>query len=183
MALGIGYDLIFSLQGLLQGSAITALPVFILAIIGAALRRKLAGRFRLSWLNSAFLATYILVLIIAFALYFTPLVASLGQGYEVPLPFQEPLGFQALVLLAVPLRLALVCIALALLLMPLELIGSLVSDSLNQRFPKINYYLNSLASVFVAVFIAALLALWLLPEVFGIDAITGVLYLLFYGTG
>lgn len=176
-------DVLLSLLGLLQGSVLTTAPVFAVTLAAAALRKKLAARFGLSWIKSSFIVTYLTVLVISALLYFSPLVASLGEGIYVPAPFQNELWVSALSALAVPLRLVLVCLAFAVLLLPLELIGSLVFDASKQRWPKINYYLNVLISVFVTVVIAALLAIWLLPAVFGIDVITGVLYMLFYGTG
>jgi hypothetical protein len=140
-------------------------------------------KYKFSWLSAAALTSYVFTAIIVFAIYFTPVLQSLGQSTmgEVPEMFQPSAQEIAGQILGVPARLLIVSLFVALLLMPLEFVGSFIYDSLGKKYPKLNHYIRAFAAVFCATLFAWFLILFVFQMILGIDLITGLLYLIFYG--
>lgn len=184
MAMDIVSDILLSLFGLLQGSLVTSVPVFVLVLLGSLLKEKIQKKYpSLKWLQASAVSTFILLFVLIFIMYYSPVVSSIGQETIGTIPPQLSPDLTTFILtnLFVFLRLVFVVAVLTLIILPLELIGSFIHDSLKGRFPELNRLIIIYASVFASTVIAALLAIWLLPLVLGIDVITGVLFFIYFG--
>ena len=175
--------LLFSAIDLLKGSLVFSLPVFVVVLIAVFFGKFLMKKYKFNWLSAAGLTTYVFTAIILFIIYFTPILQSLGQTTigTVPDMFQPTPQEIVGQILGVPARLLIVSLFVALLLLPLEFVGSYVYDFLSKKYSKLNHYVRAFAAVFAATLFAWFLILFIFQLVFGIDLITGLLYLIFYG--
>ncbi len=185
MPLGLLSDIAFSALGLLQGTLLTSMPVFVAVALLALVRSKIAARYSLSWIKSTALVTFVAIAVLVFLANYVPMLASLGEQSLGAVPAQLADNQESALLRAVmqPLRMIFVALALTLLLLPLGLIGDFIYAALNERWKGMNRYVWMFASVFLTVLVAMLFALIILPRAFGIDVITGVIYFVFVGTG
>ncbi|MBU0662602.1 MAG: hypothetical protein ABH854_04125 [Candidatus Diapherotrites archaeon] len=178
MPLNFLMDILLSVISLLWGSILVSIPAFILVAIASFARRKIATRYKLGWLKSGAIASYILVLLLIFVLYYSPLLLSLGQETAYAYPAElAPSAAESLSALALGvLRLFFIAVVLTTIIIPLEILGAIIFDALAARFPKLNHWALTYAATLAVTFIAAVLLIFIVPWAFA-----GILYFIFYG--
>ncbi|MAG17939.1 MAG: hypothetical protein CL944_00525 [Candidatus Diapherotrites archaeon] len=171
-------NLLFSVIGLLQGSIIIAVPVFILVLFGQELREKIEEETKKSWVTTTFITTIIMVYILLLITYFFPFIIAsqeIGLG-EVPSIFAPDPVTLLISFIAGVLWVGVVTIVVSLLLMPFEFVGAYVHEVVSKKLGKKPEWLKlAITSYLTSVFASAII-LFLVPE-----AITGVFYFLYYG--
>lgn len=183
MPLNFLLKLVFSIIDLLKGSIIFSIPAFVFTVAGVFIGKELMNRYKLSWLLAALLSTFAITAVLVFIIYFTPVLSALGQDTigEIPAGLAPTVNETVASAILIPLRLLFVSFLIALLFLPLEIIGSFIFEWLSSRYKKMNFYVRLYASVLSTVFISIAIILFALYGVLGINIIAGVLYLIFYG--
>ncbi|MFH1390934.1 MAG: hypothetical protein ABIH20_01340 [Candidatus Diapherotrites archaeon] len=171
-------NLLFSIIGLLQGSIIVCVPVFILVLFGQELREKIEEETKKTWMTTAFIATIIMVYILLLIAYFLPFITAsqeIGLG-EVPSIFApDPLTL-LISFIAGVLWVGVVTIVVSLLLMPFEFVGAYIHEVVSKKLGKKPEWLKLLITSYLISVFASAIILFLVPEV-----ITGIFYFLYYG--
>lgn len=178
MPASVPENLLFSLLGLLKGSLVVFIPVFILVLTGKALRKKIQSKTKWKWFPSALASTFILVWMLILIAYFVPFLEGLSEQSlgEIPASFAPP---PAAILYSYVYGLARVTISAAvvcLILMPLEFAGLFVFESLSKRFPKSPEWIRLLATSYIAALFSSAVFLFIIPE-----AVTGLLFFIYFG--
>ncbi|MCR4335358.1 MAG: hypothetical protein NUV57_02365 [archaeon] len=171
-------NLLFSIIGLLKGSIIICIPVFILVLFGQELREKIEAETKKSWLITAFISTAIIIYILLLIAYFFPFIIAsqeLGLG-EIPSIFAPDPVTLLISFIAGVLWVGVVTIVVSLLLMPFEFVGSYIHDVVSKKLGKKPQWLKLLISCYITSVFASAIILFLVPE-----SITGLFYLLYYG--
>ena len=156
-AFAYALGLVSSFFGLLWMALLVAVPVFLVSFPAQRLHSLIGKRFNLSWIVSAFLSCFLVLLPIVFVLYIVPF--SLGyfesplSGLVVPEGLQLTLLDYAMAFVATVFKNLLSALLFAVLLMPLLFFASFVGEWLEKRFK-----VHSLANRFIAVFLTSLLA-------------------------
>lgn len=169
--------LLFSLIDLLRGTLLLSVPVFIIVAPACFLRKRLARKYRLDWLKSTFATSYLLVLLLIFVLYFSPIAGSWGhETMGIYPPAFAPAAWEGLAAAALLfLRLVFVALVFEIMLLPMEFFGALLFDWLGKRYAKLNYYIRLYAVVFAGTLISAFLVLFAMKWL-----PAAVLYMVFY---
>ncbi len=179
MVLDLLSNIAFSVAGFLWLGFVASLPVFALVLAAWLLHKLTSGpKKKYSWLARCFVLSYVIILcIVAFA-YFAPLISAGSQAASAI--GSEPsdvadnfltetlpeLGFYVLRALAI-------AFALALLIMPLALLGEFANESIAKKF-KIHGALGAYIATLIAT-LAATAVIMLFP---GIPA--GIIYLVYF---
>ena len=170
-----GIDIAFTAFDILKGSIALSIPLFAIAFLGSLLHKRIAKRFKFSWIASAFLTALAFSLAFAAIAYALPVYLGFqaeGVGVRPPELQLEAADWLFFALGGI-FKIAVVGIISALIAMPFILVGGLVKDWLAER--KWNQYLCLFASVFVCVLIASALLLFFFGWVF-----QGMIYLLYF---
>ncbi|MBU0635628.1 hypothetical protein KKE06_01230 [Candidatus Micrarchaeota archaeon] len=176
MVLDILGNFLFSLASLVWTSFWYCIPIFLIVfLVGRRLHgfwREKAGR---SWLQSAFLSSYLIVFVLLIIAFFFP-VWQAFQDSSIGVPPPElrvtPVEMGAQFVLGL-FRMAVVGILFAVLLLPLILLGEFVKDWLKTRIP--NIWPRFFIAVWVVTFILVYLLLFWLSWV-----IPGLIYLIYW---
>jgi len=184
MALDTLAMLILSIVDLIVLSGKVFVPVYIV-VASAYYSRKYLAKYNLSWIKSTALLTYASLFIIVAALNILPMVVFSGDATmgTYPAGFGPDSAELLVHYLLLTLRLAAIPVFLALLLLPLQVIGAIFFDWFAARFGIKNNYINLAAAVFVAVFLAWLAELFIAPFLIGGSLLTGIIFLIFFGLG
>ncbi|MFH0714824.1 MAG: hypothetical protein V1847_03165 [Candidatus Diapherotrites archaeon] len=182
---------VLQILSVLLYSLLLAVPVCAIAWIGSLLRKRISKKWKISWIFSTAISTYVLVLIGVVALFAFPalsvgsvqdtlpadvneqIIFEGGQAVDAPLSPEASVGNSFVSFLYNALRLLVVALVLTLLLLPLEVLASFASDALEKR--KAPFLLQVYVASFVGVLIAFLVLIvfpWLQ---------TGLLYYIFFG--
>ena len=153
-------DIALALVDLVRMSLIAAIPAFLLVLLGQRLNQYIKDKYKLTWIVSAFAATFVVLIPIVFIAYLVPLsLGFLGSQllWEAAPEFMQPtLLDHAMAIVATVLKNLLSALLFAILLMPLLFFGSFADETLQKRFK-----LPKLANLFVSVFLTAALA-WII---------------------
>ena len=177
--------LLSSLFDLLKGGFLLSLPVFVLVLIGQRLKREIDRRWKLSWVQSTLLTTYIIATLLILVLYFGVYAYSL-QFYsstnppEAIQPVPEFVLMESLLFVGFGLAKKLVAgLAVSLMILPLAVIGSVVLERLEARDKgrRKKERSSPWLKLFGAVFVATLLA-YIVVLIFDFIPV-GVVYLVF----
>lgn len=169
-------DVVFSLVDLIKGSFLLSIIVFALVLIGIFIQRKLIKRFKLSWIKSSLISTFIIVLIFVFAMYVFPLAVGFSQHDPGILPegFEMTAGEYLFLIGTALFKILSLSFILTVFLLPLQFVGLFAMDFLKKK-----YSLPFLANVFFAVFcstlVGAFIVIYLFPWI-----PTGIVYLLYF---
>ena len=182
MALDLLSNVVFSVVDFLKLAIMLAVPTYVFTAIGAWLKGKLCEKFKLSWLKGAAASTFAVFFVLLTALYLFPYVSAFGTETigAVPEFAQATLDVVLLQGVLLVVRLLLIAALLALLVLPLELAGSYALEALRAKYPALNYYAALLVSVFAVSLLAVFLLLFVIPPIIGGDAVTGLVYLVFF---
>ncbi|MBU1120465.1 hypothetical protein KJ660_01160 [Candidatus Micrarchaeota archaeon] len=176
MVLNLLVDIVFSLLDLIKGSFLLSIIVFALVLIGIFIQRKLIKKFKLSWIKSSLISTFIIVFIFVFAMYVFPL----ALGFSGTDPGILPQGFEMtateyLFLIGMALfKVILLSFILTVFLLPLQFVGLFAMDFLKKK-----YSLPFIANVFFAVFCSTLVGSFIVIYLFPWIP-TGIVYLLYF---
>ncbi len=164
---------------LLKVSALTVLPVFVLALLTNAVRKRLAAAKGWSWIKSAFVATFLILAILINLIYWPDWLSTLGTaGYgEIPPEFRYTLPETVFGYAMNLARLLFVALLLTLLALPVEMTALYWKEHCQKAYG-LKGWLSTLAGLFCTLFLAWGVVLLLFPW-----SITGVLYLIFFGFG
>ena len=178
MALDLLSNIAFSVASFLWLGFISSIPVFALVLIAWLANKIIAKpRKKYSWLARCFALSYIIILcIVAFA-YFAPLISAGSQaaaigsepGDVAPNFLSETLPEWAFYII----RAFVIAFALALLIMPLALIGEFANEAIEKKF-RLHKALCAYAATLLATFVAVAVIM-LFP---GIPA--GIIYLVYF---
>lgn len=169
----------FSVLDLLRASAFSLLPALVLALVVRALRRWLAETKGWSWLKSAFVATFIVLALLVNLVYWPDWISTLGKATygEVPPQFQYTLPENLFGYAVNLVRLLFVSLLLALLALPIELVALALKEHAERRHG-LHGLLALALGLYGALFLTWAAVLFLFPW-----AISGLLYLVFFGFG
>ncbi len=170
--------LFFSALALLKGAAIPAVPVYVLALLGLRARDTIGREMKWKWTASTLAVTFMLCWGAALLAYFYPLVLAAqeqGLGLLPPgiAPSQETLAASFIYGI---FKVTLVAALAALLLLPLEFIGSYIHSVVREKLPKIPGSAQLLVSAYLTTLAGSFIVLFIVPQ-----SVTGILYLLYYG--
>ena len=176
MVLEILSNIFNTLLTFFLSALILSIPGIILAFFGKIIYSKISEKFSLSWLKGVVATTFILVIFFVFLIYFLPIADAFLKVNEgiAPLVFQEEPLELLLFYIYTLMRLLFAALIITLLLIPLQIIGSLVHDwALNKR--KLPILVSLYLTVFSACFIGFVIFITLLQWVF-----LGLLYLIYF---
>ncbi len=168
-----------SVLDLLRAAALTTLPAFVLALAINALRKALVHRYQWTWMKSAFVATFLVFAVLVNLVYWPDWLSTVGQAAygQLPPEIQPTAASNALGYAFNEARLLFVALLLTLLAFPVELVTLYFKEHAERRHG-VKGLLAALAGVFMASFLAWAAILFLFPW-----AVSGVLYLIFFGFG
>ena len=178
MAISPIENLVFSLIDLLKGSIVVAVPLIIFLLIGKWLGKKVAAKTKRSWTVNAMITTFIISWSVVLLMYFAPYIFALQELSigEVPSFFSPAPASLLLSFVYGLVKVSLVSALLSILLLPLELIGLFVFESISKRFPKYSETARLAATAYVMAVFSSLVIIFIVPE-----AIAGFFYLLYFG--
>ncbi len=185
MALDLILNLVNSIIRLLLLSLLLFVPVTVFALIVSFLKKKLQEKYSFSWMYATSISTLILMIVFTVTFYFGfyfSIVSEVNLGQIRPeLASQEyPLLPQFLFTAESPvisflffylllfLKRIIVALVLTGLILPLQFIGSLVLNYLNQRFEKTNFLIKFGLTCFAVSFLTVLILLlfdWILAGI------------------
>lgn len=127
--------LLLSLPPLLTGAFSYAIIAAVFVIIGYAVFKLIEKRYKASWIIKAFAVTCIISIAVILFLYYYPSVIASSQYSLGAIPEEVAPTFaeEATEAILIFLRNILIALALAVILMPLELIGLAINDSILGR--------------------------------------------------
>jgi len=175
MVLELVTELALSVVDLARMSLIVAVPAFLLVVLGQFLHKKLSEKFELSWILSAFIATFAIMVPIVFALYLIPYSAGLAGASAQKLPeFMQVTAIDtAMAVVSTVVKNLLSAFLFSILLMPLLFFASFADEKLKERF-KMPKPANTFAVVFITALVSWLVILLVFPWV--VSAIIWKLY-------
>ncbi len=176
MVLEILSNIFNTLLTFFLAALILSIPGLILAFFGKIIYSKISEKFSLSWLKAVFATTFVLAVFFVFLAYLFPLAdaaLNVNDGIK-PLVFQEASLDVLLFYIYTIMKLIFAALIITLLLIPLQIMGSLVYDwALNKR--KLPILVSLYLTVFSACFIGFVLFITLFQWAF-----LGLLYLIYF---
>ncbi len=170
--------LIFSILDLLKGAIPAAIVVFIGALIGRELRKKIGKATKWNWLASALATTFIILWLLVLALYFYPLLTALQESNvgEVPSIFAPSPSSLLVSYLYGLFKVTLSAAVISLLLLPLELAGLYIFESVSKKLPKMPGWANLAIACYLTSAVSSAIIIFLVPE-----SISGIFFFIFHG--
>lgn len=176
MVLEILSNIFNTLLTFFLAALILSIPGIILAFFGKIIYSKISEKFDLSWLKGVFATTFILTVVFVFLAYFLPIADAffkVNTGITPSIFQEEPLELLLFYIYTI-MRLLFAALIITLLLIPLQIIGSLVYDwALNKR--KLPILVSLYLTVFSVCFIGFVIFLTMFQWVF-----LGLLYLIYF---
>lgn len=178
---------VIEIVNFLIGTALLALPVAVIVFLANVLRKKLAQKFKLSWIKSVFLSSFIAMLVLTTIIYSFPaltvsvspytdnlpptitteLVEQNGDLVEIPATMDESVFDYIAFYSVTAIRLIIVAFVLTALLLPLQIIGSFVFERIQKKNK--NYWIAFYIACFSGTLVFAIVMLffpWLLSSLF-----------------
>lgn len=161
----MAFDIIILLNSaidLIKGSLILSIPIFVVLYILNYIRKKIAGRFSLSWIISCLIISFLSFFIFLLLIYFLPTLQSMAEHelgiipkYLMP-PVEDWAGFYFTKIM----KLLFVAAIFTLLSLPFVLLGSLVENIILSRFKKLHKAIAFFLAVFAITLILSALILY-----------------------
>ena len=150
--------------GLLFGSFIVTIPLFLIAFAAGVLREKLAKKYSFNWLLSASIVTYVLTLIVIKLLYFFPMLFSISEQTigKIPSVLQPTTEEWFMYWFSVAVKLLSISLVISIIFIPFILLGSLLLQALNSYEKSKNFpmLVKLFIATYVTVFVFAALFLY-----------------------
>lgn len=171
-------NLLFSAVDLLRGSLYIVPPLFVLVAAGRWLNSKIRASTKWSWVSTAFLSTFTVMLLAVLFAYFLPILDALQTQSigEVPEPFAPSLGTMLASFAFGLVKAVAAALVISVLLMPLEFVGLSIFEAISRRLPKMHPLVSLALTCYIAAIVSAAVILFIVPE-----AITGMLYFIYFG--
>ncbi len=178
MPLSFFFNLVFSLFTLIKGSFFVSVPLFFIIFVLTFVHSFFVKKFKLSWLKSTFLLSYVVFFILLILFYFGPFQSALGETTFTVFPeelkpqFQNILGFYVFTVF----RLLLIALALTIMAIPFALFGSLILSFLKKRYSSQPFSAQLFVTVFLTSIVLSFFLLFLAPWIN-----LGIFYLVYFG--
>ncbi|MFH1234674.1 MAG: hypothetical protein V1493_03615 [Candidatus Diapherotrites archaeon] len=172
--LASGIDVAFSVIDILRGAFVLSIPLFIAALLGSFLHKKISKKFKRSWFASAVIVCLVFSLAAVSLWYFSPLAYGFGAenlGVKPEELQPDASDWTALAFTSV-FRVFTASIFLAAVSLFFVMLGSFPKEWLEKK--KFNKYICLYASVYACTLVASALFLF----VFG-NILQGMLYFLY----
>jgi predicted PurR-regulated permease PerM len=172
--LASGIDIAFSVIDLLRGAFMLSIPLFVAALLGSLLHKKISKKFKRSWFASAVIVCLVFSLAAVSLAYFYPLAYGFGAESlgEKPQELQPDASDWAALAVTSIFRVSTAGIFLAAVSLFFVMLGSFPKEWLEKK--KFNKYICLYASVYACTFFASFLFLF----AFG-NVLQGMLYFLY----
>jgi len=180
-------DLIAAIAGfalavldLLRLSIIAAIPAFLIVLAAQRLNALIKKHFRLSWIVTAFITTFIVLLPIVFIAYLAPYLAGYNSSPFVGMPTPDFLQLTAIdyamAVISTIAKNAITAFVFAVLLMPLLFLASYAEEKLREKL-KIPRLANTFLAILITAVISWIIMLFIFPWIY-----TGIFELLWWGS-
>lgn len=163
MVLDLVAVFLISVFDLLKTGLLLSIPVFVLALIAAAIQSKLSKKLDMNWVKTSFISTYVIVTLLIFFLYFFPLLSvPFDLKGTVPPEFLPSAQDVIFYNISTFVSLLLKSLVLTIIVIPFELIASLAFSFLDKKFAG-KTMLKVFASVYLTVLLVIALVLFIMP--------------------
>ncbi len=163
---------------LAKGSFLISVPVYLLAVAVAFVRKKIIESGIKNWLYSSFISTALILFVLFFIAYFYPALTAMQEQEIGKVPsIIAPSATETIAsILFGAWKVVATTLLVSAILMPFELIGSYIHSKVVEKFPKLNDYARLYLTCFACSIIGTIVILFIIPEL-----PTGVIYFLYFG--
>jgi hypothetical protein len=180
------FDLIAAIAGfflavidLLRLSLIVAIPAFLIVLAAQRLNAFIKKRLKLSWIATAFLATFAAMLPITFIAYLAPFLVGYSSSPFAGMPVPDFLQLTAIdytmAVISTIIKNIITAFVLSVLLLPLIFLATYLDEKLGQKL-KVPKLANTFLAIFITAAISWIIVLFIFPWIY-----TGLFELLWWG--
>lgn len=165
---------------LLRLSLIVTIPAFLIVLVAQRLNALVKKRFRLSWIATAFITAFIVLLPIVFIAYLAPYLAGYNSSPFAGMPTPDFLQLTAIdyamAVISTIAKNVMTVFVFTVLLMPLLFLASFAEEKLREKL-KIPVLANTFLAILVTAIISWIIILFIFPWIY-----TGIFELLWWGS-